>query len=96
MDDAGGAITQLRAPPIPWDACMLALKQVTIYTDGACMQNPGPGGYGVVLLHDGHTDAVLRQYFRRDGTGNGSADNSNEVVSMLRHSGAIKSLSLPL
>jgi ribonuclease HI len=33
---------------------MLALKQVTIYTDGACMQNPGPGGYGVVLLHDGH------------------------------------------
>jgi ribonuclease HI len=27
------------------------LKQVTIYTDGACLGNPGPGGYGVVLLH---------------------------------------------
>lgn len=27
------------------------LKHVTIYTDGACFNNPGPGGYGVVLLH---------------------------------------------
>ena len=24
---------------------------VRIYTDGACLGNPGPGGYGVVLLH---------------------------------------------
>src|SRR6266568_7015870 len=23
------------------------LKQVVIYTDGACIGNPGPGGYGV-------------------------------------------------
>jgi ribonuclease HI len=28
-------------------------KQVTIYTDGACIGNPGPGGYGVVLLFNG-------------------------------------------
>ena len=27
------------------------LKHVTIYTDGACIGNPGPGGYGVVLLY---------------------------------------------
>jgi ribonuclease HI len=26
------------------------VKQVTIYTDGACIGNPGPGGYGAVLL----------------------------------------------
>ncbi|MBI4203326.1 MAG: ribonuclease HI [Chloroflexi bacterium] len=26
------------------------LPRVTIYTDGACLGNPGPGGYGVVLL----------------------------------------------
>lgn len=25
-------------------------SRVTIYTDGACSGNPGPGGYGVVLL----------------------------------------------
>jgi ribonuclease HI len=27
------------------------VKTVEIYTDGACSGNPGPGGYGVVLLH---------------------------------------------
>jgi ribonuclease HI len=27
------------------------LKHVVLYTDGACLGNPGPGGYGVVLLH---------------------------------------------
>ncbi len=29
-------------------------KKVTIYTDGACLGNPGPGGYGVALLFGGH------------------------------------------
>ena len=28
---------------------MTAKPQVTIHTDGACIGNPGPGGYGVVL-----------------------------------------------
>ncbi|MCE2469045.1 MAG: ribonuclease HI [Dehalococcoidia bacterium] len=27
--------------------------RVIIYTDGACIGNPGPGGYGAVLLHGG-------------------------------------------
>lgn len=30
------------------------MKQVEIYTDGACTNNPGPGGWGVVLLYNGH------------------------------------------
>lgn len=30
------------------------MKEVIIYTDGACLGNPGPGGYGVVLLYNGH------------------------------------------
>lgn len=25
---------------------------ITIYTDGACLGNPGPGGYGVVILQN--------------------------------------------
>ena len=28
---------------------MTSKRNVTIYTDGACTGNPGPGGYGVVL-----------------------------------------------
>lgn len=27
---------------------------VFIYSDGACTGNPGPGGYGTVLLYNGH------------------------------------------
>ena len=29
------------------------LTEVTIYTDGACSGNPGPGGWGVLLRHNG-------------------------------------------
>jgi len=29
---------------------MDALKEITIFTDGSAKNNPGPGGYGVVLL----------------------------------------------
>jgi ribonuclease HI len=29
-------------------------ERVVLYTDGACLGNPGPGGYGVVLLYDKH------------------------------------------
>ena len=30
------------------------MKQVEIYTDGACRRNPGPGGWGVLLRNNGH------------------------------------------
>jgi ribonuclease HI len=33
---------------------MEKFKHVTIYTDGACLGNPGPGGYGIILLYQGH------------------------------------------
>lgn len=28
--------------------------KVTIYTDGACSGNPGPGGYGAILMYGEH------------------------------------------
>ena len=27
------------------------MKKVTVYTDGACSGNPGPGGYGAILVY---------------------------------------------
>ena len=30
------------------------MKKVEIYTDGACSGNPGPGGWGAVLVYGGH------------------------------------------
>jgi ribonuclease HI len=29
------------------------MKEVTIYSDGACSGNPGPGGYGIILSCNG-------------------------------------------
>jgi ribonuclease HI len=31
---------------------MSDLKQVILYTDGGCKNNPGPGGYGAILLYN--------------------------------------------
>ncbi len=30
------------------------MKKVEIYTDGACSGNPGPGGWGAILVYAGH------------------------------------------
>jgi ribonuclease HI len=38
------------------------LKHVVIYTDGACLGNPGPGGYGVVLLHGKNREEFSRGF----------------------------------
>ena len=32
---------------------MTEQNEITIYTDGGCIGNPGPGGYGVILRHNG-------------------------------------------
>ena len=32
---------------------MASDSPLDIYTDGACRGNPGPGGWGAVLMHDG-------------------------------------------
>lgn len=45
-------------------ACRQAL-QVTIYTDGSALGNPGPGGYGIVLLAPPCHRKELSAGFRR-------------------------------
>ncbi|MBQ2875772.1 MAG: ribonuclease HI [Clostridia bacterium] len=30
------------------------MKEVCLYTDGACRGNPGPGGYGAILVYGRH------------------------------------------
>ncbi|RLV61198.1 ribonuclease HI [Parashewanella curva] len=33
---------------------MAERKQISIYTDGSCLGNPGPGGYGIVMIYKQH------------------------------------------
>ena len=34
------------------------MKTVTIYTDGACSGNPGPGGWGAILRYGAHEKEI--------------------------------------
>jgi ribonuclease HI len=38
---------------------------ITIYTDGACSGNPGPGGYGIILLDDDGREKELSAGYKR-------------------------------
>lgn len=37
---------------------MKRMKEVTIYTDGACSGNPGPGGWAALLIYNGHEKEI--------------------------------------
>ena len=38
--------------------------RIVIYTDGSAKRNPGPGGYGIVLMsEDGHRKEVASKIF---------------------------------
>ena len=57
------------------------MLQVQIYTDGACSGNPGPGGYGWIMVAD---DKVLHQ-----GSG-GEKDTTNNRMEMMAVIEALK------
>ena len=40
------------------------MKNVTIHTDGSCLGNPGPGGWGCVLRFGGHMRELSGGYSR--------------------------------
>jgi ribonuclease HI len=59
------------------------LKRVTIYTDGACTGNPGPGGFGVVLSY-GEKRRELSGGFRR------TTNNRMEIMAAITGLEALK------
>ncbi len=52
------------------------MKHITIYTDGACTGNPGPGGYGAVLLYN-NTRKELSGGYRK------TTNNRMEIMAAL-------------
>jgi ribonuclease HI len=59
------------------------LKHVDIYTDGACIGNPGPGGYGTILDFRGQRKE-LSEGFRR------TTNNRMELLAVIRGLEALK------
>ena len=63
--------------------------KITVYTDGAASGNPGPGGYGVVLL-SGHHRKELSGGFRL------TTNNRMELLACIKALEAIKNPALPV
>jgi ribonuclease HI len=61
-------------------------KKITIYTDGACSGNPGPGGYGAVLIC-GDKRKELSGGYRK------TTNNRMEILAAIRGLEALKSAS---
>nr|WP_245252394.1 ribonuclease HI [Paenibacillus sediminis] len=61
------------------------VKQIMIYTDGACSGNPGPGGWGAVLLFGEH---------RKELSG-GEPMTTNNRMEIMAVIGALKQLKEP-
>jgi len=64
---------------------MTQKEKVLIYTDGACSGNPGPGGWGSILMYNGH---------RRELSG-GEADTTNNRMEMMAVIQALETLRRP-
>ncbi len=58
---------------------------VTIYTDGACLKNPGPGGYGAVLIHGDRVKEIAK----------GFPDTTNNRMELMAVISALEALKYP-
>ncbi|MGD9597551.1 MAG: ribonuclease HI [Steroidobacteraceae bacterium] len=59
------------------------MTAVTIYTDGACRGNPGPGGWGVLLLAGEHRREL-------SGADRATTNNRMELTAVIRALEALK------
>ena len=63
----------------------MTLAHVTIYTDGACSGNPGPGGWGALLQYNGHEKELS----------GGAAETTNNRMELTAAIEALCALSKP-
>ncbi|MBQ4618474.1 MAG: ribonuclease HI [Clostridia bacterium] len=61
------------------------MKEVIVYTDGACSGNPGPGGWGCVLIYGEH---------RKEMSG-GEKETTNNRMELMAAIRALEALNVP-
>jgi len=61
----------------------VAKPQVTVYTDGACSGNPGPGGWGAILISGPHRKEIC-------GGEPGTTNNRMELAAAIAALDALK------
>ncbi|MEG0072973.1 MAG: ribonuclease HI [Clostridia bacterium] len=52
------------------------MKNIIIYTDGACSGNPGPGGWGAVLIYENNEKEI-------SGSQNDTTNNRMELTAVI-------------
>ncbi|MFP4084240.1 MAG: ribonuclease HI [Desulfonatronovibrio sp.] len=62
-----------------------SMPDVVVYTDGACLKNPGPGGYGAVLLYKDRKKEIAKGY----------PETTNNRMELLGVISALKELKYP-
>jgi ribonuclease HI len=60
-------------------------RRVTIFTDGACSGNPGPGGWGAILTFNGHEKELS----------GGEAQTTNNRMELMAAISALEALTRP-
>src|SRR5262245_12712058 len=83
LADAEAYLSGEAIQPEPTSPAPESSKQVVIYTDGACTGNPGPGGYGVVMIH-GSREKELSAGFRL------TTNNRMEILACIAGLAALK------
>ena len=66
------------------------MMNVTIYTDGACRGNPGPGGYGSILKYTGPDGKVYEKEISA-----GFKSTTNNRMEILAAVSALEALKKP-
>lgn len=61
------------------------MKKVIIYTDGACSGNPGPGGWGAVMIYNDMEKEIS----------GGEKDTTNNKMELMAAISALKLLKVP-
>ncbi|MCY7293923.1 ribonuclease HI [Alteromonas sp. a30] len=61
------------------------MKTIHIYTDGSCLGNPGPGGYGATLIYNQHRKEISGGFKK-------TTNNRMELVAAIK---ALESLKEP-
>lgn len=64
-------------------------NEIVIYTDGSSRGNPGPGGYGVVLMYRGHAKEISGGFKR-------TTNNRMELTAVIEGIKALKIKTIPI
>ena len=59
------------------------MKEVALFTDGSCLGNPGPGGYGAILKYQEHVKELSQGYIL-------TTNNRMELMAVIAGLAALK------